>query len=120
MGYSCTALAMDTFKTIFKNDKSSNVHNGYMYEIGRKNRDGAVTGTAWKFIPDGRIERAGSFKVTSDGFISSMPGITKEEKREAMVEAYLKFVKIYGKPTHLNKKHPMIENHKQTALFQVV
>lgn len=119
MGYSCSALASETFHGIFKNDKSSNVHNGYMYEIGRENRDGAVTGKAWQVISGNLIKRVGSFKVTADGFISSMPGITKEEKREAMVEGYLKFVKIHGKPIRLNENHPMIENHKQTAMFQV-
>lgn len=86
MGYSCTTAANRTVDKwsdfCFKQNGSSNTFesNGdsYFYEIGRENGDGAITGTIWKVLIDGRCKRSGTFRVNPDGTIARAPKILKE------------------------------------------
>jgi len=85
MGYSATALAFDTLDKIkdkcAKISKSQNIwkHKGkfYMFEIGRENESGAITGSIYELLinninplPDRlKAVKKGGFKINPDGSI---------------------------------------------------
>jgi len=89
MGYSCTKAAADVHDAIFRGvratcgeDRTSNgwTYNGVRYfdERGRENRDGAVTGTIWKYLPDGEhCRRVGGYKLDAGGGLVRFPGIPR-------------------------------------------
>ena len=73
MGYSATAKACMVLDTFKGGDKSSNVWawkgHRYMYERGRENADGAITGSVIRM--DGK--RCGSFRIDPDGQVIRAP-----------------------------------------------
>jgi hypothetical protein len=82
MGYSCARKAMEVVKVwqnwCYKNFDSQNayIHNNtrYFFEIGKENGDGAITGSIWRFMPDGiHVKKSGSFRIESDGTITRAP-----------------------------------------------
>ena len=91
MGYSCSTIANNVLNFIIasvNNTDSSNewTFNGkrYFYEVGRENRDGAITGTVWRFQPDGvHVKRAGSFRIEPEGEISRFPHVPNEVRAKA-------------------------------------
>src|SRR5690606_31229776 len=42
-------------------------------EIGRENRDGAITGTVYNIMDDGLAKKAGGFRIERDGSVSRGP-----------------------------------------------
>ena len=95
MGWSCRADAGDVMADMTAacrraGDGSSNVYQDargarYFWEVSRtEHRDGAITGTIWRFLPDGEhVRRAGSFRIDGDGTIARMPAPLR-----ALLEAY--------------------------------
>jgi hypothetical protein len=100
MGYSCTARADDTYRMWVEICKDTTgmgnvyLHNGnkYCLEIGREQRDGAITGTVLRLEPNGTNENGreqhlaysnGTFRIDSDGTVKRYPtGLKKlTEKR---------------------------------------
>lgn len=77
MGYSAAAAAISVLNTFTTEDATSNTwtYSGksYFYEVGKENRDGAVTGSVWRVFSDGRAERAGSFRIEPNGAITRAP-----------------------------------------------
>ena len=86
MGWSCSLDADNTLRAIsdicVKETGSQNTFNYkgsvYMFETGREQTDGAITGTITRLIENGTDEhghkrysgyRAGSFKILPDGSI---------------------------------------------------
>lgn len=49
------------------------------YETSRReHRDGAITGTIWRYLPDGEhVRKAGSFRIEGDGTITRAPATLK-------------------------------------------
>lgn len=62
-------------------DQSGNtwIHDGlkYFYEIGRKNDDGAITGTVYAFLSNGMASSAGTFRIEPNGKITRFPRTIK-------------------------------------------
>lgn len=99
MGYSARADAFDTLRAIERSQKalgcaSSNgiVKDGQVigfYEIGRENRDGAITGQVFKNCepyhvgqrgPDrAYATKAGSFRISPDGVVERFPLLGKKK-----------------------------------------
>jgi len=82
MGWSCcrrAAWVMDAWKDacIAQKGTQNTFQVGekkYFWEIGRENHDGAITGTIWKFLPDGvHVRRSGTFRIEGDGEVSPRP-----------------------------------------------
>lgn len=88
MGYSCrreSGFMLDLITShCVKTTGSSNcfVQNDkkYFYQIGKENRDGAITGTIWKFLEDGKAKKTGSFRIEPDGKVSLGPKFFKNIK----------------------------------------
>lgn len=87
MGWSCRADAARTAdkwsEACRKSTGSSNVwtENGkrYFYETSNtEHRDGAITGTIWRFIGNEHAVRAGSFRINPDGDIGRAPAFLKK------------------------------------------
>ena len=83
MGWSCSAVAGDTMRALsdkcVKSSGSSNVWsiNGerFFFEPSRvEHRDGAITGSVWRMLPDDRARRVGSFRIEADGRLSRGAG----------------------------------------------
>ena len=125
MGYSCTArasLVMDAVRAILDRDipgnrLSNKLPNGF-YEIGREQADGAITGTVWKTVRKYTDEeraaeaakmgqsirpewvgdpcrKAGSFKVSAEGWIVRFPQLTKAQKAEAEAKGAAEYTRVY-------------------------
>jgi hypothetical protein len=115
MGYSCAAMASLVLDGIMKNvdrdGKSQNVwsHNGekYMWERGRENADGAITGTVYRFVNDGEILPVGGFRIEHDGNINRFPATSHNDKIAAMNYAAFEYIRRFGFP----KRHTIGENH---------
>ena len=99
MGYSCTTKAMESFdqliiqlKSASPDIKSSNtwMKNGkkYFHEIGREQKDGAVTGSIFKIIDEqDHCEKMGTFRIEPDGYIKRFPTSTKTQRSVAQISA---------------------------------
>ena len=96
MGYSCTAAAMDTLQALMRrhnHGRSSNTFSTdagktvYFQEIGREQRDGAVTGTVHKMHSNDTASPAGTFRIEPDGRVSRFPGIPQAFWKAAQQEA---------------------------------
>ena len=97
MGYSCRADAMETLERMMGTSTSHTstgwLYNGWycFYEIGRENRDGAITGKVHMTDqPSDIFERAaviksGSFRISPDGKVERFPYAT-----QAMLKAALR------------------------------
>lgn len=84
MGYSCNVKAEITLRAIQQLDEFTCGHADYKYfaDIGKENRDGAITGTVYEIT--GPLEgmnracrKAGSFRINPDGSITRFPGVSK-------------------------------------------
>jgi len=55
----------------------------YFFEHTRRDHnDGAITGTIWKFLPDGtHVRKSGSFRINGDGTIDRAPKFLKNATR---------------------------------------
>lgn len=95
MGYSCTASADDTFREWTQVCKETTgmgnvyLHNGnkYCLEIGREQRDGAITGTVLRLEFNGTDENgrdthlgysSGTFRIEPDGTVKRYPSGMKK------------------------------------------
>ncbi len=89
MGYSCTSAANEVLEKIsdvcYKQTKSANSYikgkNTYMWEIGRENADGAITGTVSKFLPNGYVIKSGTFRIEPNGKITRGLGFSEMLKQ---------------------------------------
>lgn len=86
MGWSCNKLAgltLDAIKDFcYAQSGISNVFasngNRYMIEISRReHRDGAITGTIYKYLENDRVKKSGSLRIEGDGKVSSGPAVLK-------------------------------------------
>lgn len=80
MGYSCTAKAGKVFDAInnvsyAKTGLNNGLPGGGLYEIGREQTDGAITGVVYKPYPGkpGYVIKAGSFRIEPNGHIARFP-----------------------------------------------
>ncbi len=101
MGYSCSSLAMSTMEQLMiqlkaagKPLESSNSweKNGvvYFHEVGREQRDGAVTGTIQKTYQVGDnnyCKCVGTFRFEPDGTVKRFPTSTKSQREVAQIVA---------------------------------
>jgi hypothetical protein len=71
--------AMENYS--IENSGEKMVFNGpsgkYKAITGRARVDGSITGVVHKFMEDGSMKLAGSFKILSDGYISRWTGFQK-------------------------------------------
>lgn len=87
MGWSCRAEASRVERAWEEGCRaqtgSSNVfvvnNVRHFYERSNKeHRDGAITGTIWRYLPDGEhVRKAGSFRIEGDGTITRAPAVLK-------------------------------------------
>ena len=95
MGYSCTQAADKRLDMIMglragpmgKAPESTNMWYSdqgkqYFYEIGRENRDGAITGSIYKMVQDG-CKKSGTFRIESNGQVTRFPCLNSGQKRAA-------------------------------------
>ena len=98
MGYSCATKAMESFDQLIIQLKSAGKRTGkengwekngseYFHEIGREQRDGAVTGTVYKHTDNGYCRKAGTFRVEPDGKITRFLTSTKVQRNVAEIAA---------------------------------
>ena len=84
MGWSCTAKADDTMDALTRACEEQTGRNNvweangsrYFWERGQEQADGAITGTIWRYLPDGEhvhYRKAGSFRIEPSGQISRGP-----------------------------------------------
>ena len=85
MGYSCTQkanLVLDQLAIQLRaaSGREIETSNGFrwedydcFWEIGREQADGAITGTVWHVLDDGRAMKSGSFRIDPDGKIARFP-----------------------------------------------
>jgi len=108
MGYSCTTKAMESFDQLIiqlraagKKIAQSNTweKNGksYFHEIGREQKDGAVTGTIYRmtdyYYGANHCCKAGYFRIEPDGKITRFPTATQKQKEVAEIAAKAKISK---------------------------
>ncbi len=84
MGYSCSYEANITIDAITNSPEFRCANGwvgddgiGYFFEIGKENRDGAMTGSVYKSISGKRV---GSFKIAPNGRLISFPHLPKRIK----------------------------------------
>lgn len=98
MGYSCTTKAMKTFDELIIQLKAAGRKTGkengwgkngfeYFHEIGREQKDGAITGIIYKHIDNGFCRKAGSFRIEPDGIITRFSTSTKVQREVAELTA---------------------------------
>lgn len=89
MGWSCNqdaAFTMDAMSALcIEQTGSSNKFrangNEYFFETGREQRDGAICGTIYRYLPDGtHVRKSGGFRIEGNGKISRGPAIFKKLK----------------------------------------
>ena len=88
MGWSCGAKAgnvMDAWMDACYNQTGQQnvfLSGGYKYffEVSNKeHRDGAITGTIWKYLPDGEhVRRSGTFRIEGNGKVTRAPAFLKK------------------------------------------
>lgn len=94
MGYSASSAAFKTINRLMHRKRLESGllgvnywidANGFMvfFEVGRENRDGAMTGTVFRGTEPGRdggpVKRLGTFRVDRDGQIKRFPGLPAKE-----------------------------------------
>lgn len=84
----------------------------YFFEATRKNnRDSSITGSIWKFLPDGsHCHKTGSFKINPDGAVARAPKFLKSHSpsKEEIQKRYDEFcnpLRLCPAP----KKEPMFQ-----------
>jgi len=111
MGYSCNTVSMMVYDEMIvqlqgassKEHTSQNTwdHNGldHFAEIGREQRDGAVTGSVWAMLPDGaRCRKVGSFRINPGGKVARWPSSTKAQRWTAQQAGQGKYQETYQIP----------------------
>lgn len=83
MGYSATSAAFNTLELIkghFNNEVQNTLDNGYFWEIGKEQHDGAITGLVYKpyHLDPNKCIKAGTFKILPNGNILRFTGIPKK------------------------------------------
>ena len=116
MGYSCSAMASlvldGIMETVRRDGESANVwfHKGekFMWERGRENADGAITGMVRRFTPMGRVLLIGSFRIEQDGVITRFPATSHNDKTYAMNYAAMEYIRRFGFPNRntISENHP--------------
>ena len=91
MGWSCRQDAYNTMKQweqhCREQTNSSNSYKvgeqSYFFEASRtEHADGAITGAAWKMLPNGRARKSGSFRIEGDGTVKRAPAGLVASMRE--------------------------------------
>ena len=111
MGYSCNSISMLVYDEMIvqlqgassAEPESQNTWdvNGtrYFAEIGREQRDGAVTGTIWRFMADGvHVHKAGSFRINPGGKVARWASSTKAQRWSAQQAGQGKYQETYQIP----------------------
>lgn len=92
MGWSCRSDAARTYekwrKGCVNQTGGQNTfkvgEKSYFFENSRKEHvDGAITGTIWRILDNGKARRSGSFRIEGDGKIKRAPAILKSFIRTA-------------------------------------
>lgn len=89
MGYSCTARAKYVLDQVEFLEEWNGKALGYKYffEIGKENRDGAITGRVFEITGESTLtpygwespcKRAGTFRIEPDGTIKRFTGVPKK------------------------------------------
>ena len=111
MGYSCNTISMLVYdEMIVQLQGASSEEQGsqnewnvqgvrYFAEIGREQRDGAVTGTIWRFMADGvHVHKAGSFRINPGGTVARWPSSTKAQRWTAQQAGQGEYQETYQIP----------------------
>jgi hypothetical protein len=90
MGYSCSARANCVLDQVEKLDEFDRYSSNYKYilQIGKENKDGAITGTVYEFtgpwsqdkkdlLQTRPCKKTGSFRINPNGSIARLPGVSK-------------------------------------------
>lgn len=87
MGWSCAtaaAYSLDAMKDVcVAQTGTSNVYEEkgtkFFFEVSRREyADGAITGSIYKFLPDERCRKSGSFRIEGDGTFTRGPKIFRD------------------------------------------
>ena len=93
MGYSCRQSADKAHDVILRavTDPAGSSNTWefrgvrYFYETGREQRDGAITGTVWRFLADdSHVRRAGSVRIDPDGRLVRWPCIPADVRADVL------------------------------------
>ncbi len=105
MGWSCNAaaaIALDQVTQMcIKSTGSSNTwehgRNKYFYEPSRvEHDDGAITGSVFKFLDDGRCRKVGSFRINGDGVVERFPTMASGVRMNYTLKGAKLFKERYG------------------------
>lgn len=108
MGWSCAAKAAKTLDAVSKimEERGADTSNGLIvsgkkygfFESSRREYDdGRITGSVWRFLPDGEhVRRAGGFRINADGTIGNFPGLDKAAKAEAERRGGTEYERFFG------------------------
>lgn len=110
MGYSHAAISGFALDSMLRQLQENNAGKGdtfngwkykgvdYFYEQGRENYDGSITGSVWKFLPDGlHARRAGCIKIDSRGNVVKFTTSSKIQREKAKEWADSEMKRIYVK-----------------------
>jgi len=70
----------------------------YFAEQGRENEDGAVTGSVYRMLSDGRARRVGSYRVEPDGRVSRWASVSASDREAATAKGAEEFARLYTRP----------------------
>lgn len=75
----------------------------YFFEVGRENRDGAITGSIWRKVPTfDTCKKSGSFRIESNGVITTGPKFFKELKIIFLQIHNMRWLWTRGEPNEEN------------------
>lgn len=131
MGYSCSALAnmalhslIDIMKggtgSIGFDNEPSNIFNKYFYEIGKEQKDGAITGKVYKLTNNNTCLSRGSFKILPDGIIQRFPTSTQKQRQEATIQAVHRYIAQFQHWPKITDKTNHPAKYLLTASFVAV
>ena len=89
----------------------------YFYEIGRENRDGAITGVCYKETTPGYCVRAGSFRIEPDGKITRFPGSNASQRSVAETAGLIKYHETFEPGWNHDA---VLQSHIKGASFVVI
>ena len=91
MGYSCSRDAANTLGVIgkmFVTDGNPNTltikNQRYFFKRGGEQRDGAITGTLYRMLPNEMCRKVGPTRINADGTIARFPVMSEAERAEAV------------------------------------
>ena len=106
MGYSASTKAFNSLEALIIQLKSASPetestnswmvgYKKYFYEIGKEQRDGAITGIVWRYFGE-RVRKSGGLRIERSGKIIRFPSSTITQRHVAETDGLAEFARIFG------------------------